>query len=223
MIGEIINAIWQLPWYKVIVIAFVDDIIFVLKTWWLYLVLILIIIIVSIRKKEEGLGGNMTKQQAIRESIAHWERMIAWVEKQPKIEEPDRIEMEYQIGEDWYAKHCPLCKLYYRDELCTNCPLKAEYGKCDNDGRNAWHLVSSSPTWAEWLRHAKKMLEQLKSLEEKGLDKMRKIVYNSFRQSSAEIITSFLIREVNLDEKRQIEKLECGKSPTDFFMDTTSE
>jgi len=105
----------------------------------------------------------MTKQQAIRESIAHWERMIAWVKTQPKRKEPDDIKMTNQIGENWYSDYCPLCSLYHEGgEPCTRCPLHIKWGS-----KIAWFLVDISPTWDEWLRHARKMLRQLKSLEER--------------------------------------------------------
>lgn len=34
--GNIINAIWNSPWYQVLIIAIVDDIILFLKLWWLW-------------------------------------------------------------------------------------------------------------------------------------------------------------------------------------------
>jgi len=37
--GEIIDLIWDLPWYKVFIIAVVDDAIFILKLWPLWVVL----------------------------------------------------------------------------------------------------------------------------------------------------------------------------------------
>ena len=42
MITEILKQIWELPWYKVLVIAMADDCIFFLKTWWFYVGIILI-------------------------------------------------------------------------------------------------------------------------------------------------------------------------------------
>ena len=35
--GEIIDAIWNLPWYKVLWVAVVDDVIIMLKLWPLWL------------------------------------------------------------------------------------------------------------------------------------------------------------------------------------------
>lgn len=41
---EILKQIWELPWYKVIAIAIMDDGILLLKTWWLWLGLIVLIV-----------------------------------------------------------------------------------------------------------------------------------------------------------------------------------
>jgi len=42
---DILEAIWDLPWYKVFVIAVVDDAILFLKLWWLTCTLIVVIVI----------------------------------------------------------------------------------------------------------------------------------------------------------------------------------
>ena len=44
-IGQVIDQIWQLPWYQVLIIAFVDDLIFMLKIWPVILIVILIVIL----------------------------------------------------------------------------------------------------------------------------------------------------------------------------------
>jgi len=41
---EIIEAIWQLPWYKVFYIAVIDDFIFAVKTWPFWLIISALII-----------------------------------------------------------------------------------------------------------------------------------------------------------------------------------
>jgi hypothetical protein len=45
-IFSIIQHIWELPWYKVLVIACVDDFILIIKLWWLYVIGLLIYILV---------------------------------------------------------------------------------------------------------------------------------------------------------------------------------
>lgn len=46
-LGEILNGIWNLPWYKVLIVAAADDVIFLLKVWPVYILAILIVISVS--------------------------------------------------------------------------------------------------------------------------------------------------------------------------------
>ena len=49
--GEIIEQIWELPWYKVLLIAVVDDLILAVKLWPLYVVLIVIAVIIIMSKR----------------------------------------------------------------------------------------------------------------------------------------------------------------------------
>ena len=53
-IGNILDAIWNLPWHKVLVIAIADDAILFLKLWWLWAIILIITIIsfISFRKKK---------------------------------------------------------------------------------------------------------------------------------------------------------------------------
>lgn len=105
----------------------------------------------------------MTKQQAIKKSIAHWVRMIEWVKKQPKDELVSMDKMLVSIKEYWDEEHCYLCKLYVRS--CNRCPLAKTYGSCDAYFTDSvWQKVNTSATWGEWLIHAKVMLKQLRSL-----------------------------------------------------------
>lgn len=45
--GEIIDMIWKLPWYQVLVVAIADDIILFLKLWPAWIVFGIITIIVG--------------------------------------------------------------------------------------------------------------------------------------------------------------------------------
>jgi len=47
-IGEVINMIWNMPWYKVLVIAAVDDVIILIKLWPLWVALLAIGVITAI-------------------------------------------------------------------------------------------------------------------------------------------------------------------------------
>ena len=40
--GNIIEQIWSLPWYQVLIIAAVDDVILFLKLWWILLIVIIL-------------------------------------------------------------------------------------------------------------------------------------------------------------------------------------
>ena len=51
-IGEIINMIWNLPWYKVLVIAAVDDAIILIKLWPVWLGLLALAIIAAVVTKK---------------------------------------------------------------------------------------------------------------------------------------------------------------------------
>jgi len=47
-IFAILKQIWDLPWYKVIAVAIMDDGLVFLKLWPLWIILILVVILVSI-------------------------------------------------------------------------------------------------------------------------------------------------------------------------------
>lgn len=122
-------------------------------------------------------------------SIAHWKRMIRWVSRQNKWHRADPAVMEKEIGEDWFAEYCPLCKSYLIPSLveayeprtpiltnCNGCPLAAYYGVngitkdmrvipyadfCSNHRKSLWRRVVRAKTWKGWLAHAKRFLEQL--------------------------------------------------------------
>ena len=44
LMEAIIEAIWQLPWYKVLWIAIVDDFIFLVKTWPFWVIIFILVI-----------------------------------------------------------------------------------------------------------------------------------------------------------------------------------
>jgi hypothetical protein len=47
-LGQIISEIWNQPWYKVLIIAAADDVIFMIKIWPLYVAVIIIVILVAL-------------------------------------------------------------------------------------------------------------------------------------------------------------------------------
>jgi len=108
----------------------------------------------------------MTKKQAIKKAIAHWERMIRWAKKQNKKEFPSLFSMSNDIKEAWKGKDCELCKQFQnKADGCSNCPLYKKYNNC-NTVHNLWFAVSFSRTWKEWVKNAKKFLKQIESLLE---------------------------------------------------------
>jgi len=107
----------------------------------------------------------MTQKEAIKDWIAHWERMIAWVEKQRPRDCTYMYRMVDAINECWDLAYCPLCKLYSFN--CTQCPMGNKYGACNNkNSENLYGQVHRSLTWKKWLKYAKEFLKQLKSLLE---------------------------------------------------------
>lgn len=104
----------------------------------------------------------MTKAQAIKGSIEHWKRMIAWVKKQPKSYRVSSDRIEIQLGEDWYADYCPLCKKYY-EKYCDKCPLYQHVGKSCNKNP-VWTKFTLVLTRNKWIENAKKMLKLLEEL-----------------------------------------------------------
>jgi hypothetical protein len=109
-------------------------------------------------------------KKAVNDSIDHWKRMIEWAKKQNPQELVIAEKMFNEIGEDWYGRFCPLCKIYYNGiSLCVIegeiCPLYEKYGGCGRNG-NAWASVAKATTWGEWVSKAEIMLSQLESLLE---------------------------------------------------------
>lgn len=107
----------------------------------------------------------------------HWDRMILWVE-QMIMNDPSFADrqvkyrfMEETIGESWHANDCALCGRFYtkRDdpEDCTDCPYKKAYGYCGSympHHKNAWRAVANQGIWEYWLKYAREVHEQVKSL-----------------------------------------------------------
>lgn len=109
----------------------------------------------------------MTEAEAIRKSIDHWERMIAWVETQPEFADVRYDSMLRDIGAYPSGTYCALC-LYSYDNMvgCDGCILAVSIGRCEGEEiTNAWGRTFRAETWDQWLKHAGIMWEQLKSLE----------------------------------------------------------
>jgi len=107
---------------------------------------------------------------AVKQSIAHWERMIQWAMKQPGDAEVLRYIMCKQIGETWNASDCALCRIHLREPgfvVCGNCPVANAGFQCLEFG-SPWSQVNLSKTWKQWLKEAKVMLKTLQSIDRNG-------------------------------------------------------
>ena len=47
---DILEQIWELPWYKILVIAAADDVIVFLRIWWLWLGFVIIAVLLLVYK-----------------------------------------------------------------------------------------------------------------------------------------------------------------------------
>jgi hypothetical protein len=111
----------------------------------------------------------MTKRQAIKESIAHWKRMIKWAKTQPVRSKKYIAEMSRYINESPSIWDCSLCTKYISRTcstyICSNsCPLIKNYRlSCFHDD-SLYHKVADTKTWGAWVKRAEKMLRALKDL-----------------------------------------------------------
>jgi len=97
---------------------------------------------------------------AVKESINHWNRMIAWVRTQKKHKRVNEYEMKAAINEDWYSNSCEICRIYHGNEEL--CPLNiVQRGGCGKFS-SAWKKVDNSETWGKWLTASRKMIRVLK-------------------------------------------------------------
>lgn len=102
------------------------------------------------------------KTKAIQDSIAHWERMIAYVKTLDKEQDSNRHYLKDKINEAWLGYDCPLCTLYEDD--CSTCPLyNYEQTECDDED-SLWQNVNDSTTWGDWIVNANRMLNALKAI-----------------------------------------------------------
>lgn len=105
-------------------------------------------------------------QQAVKDSVAHWERMIAWARAQEPDSSYSSYEMQDDIGESPTGSFCALCEVCYdsttEDETsCEGCPCP----RCD-DFESPWKTARHSPTYKEFVVNATEMKCVLESLLE---------------------------------------------------------
>ena len=90
-----------------------------------------------------------------KEAIEHYDRMIAWAEKQPQDSEPWEVVMYRAIGEQWFGEDCVYCDAY--DLNCARCPLAKGKEKMRICCGGLWFELNDTETWADWVKAAKKV------------------------------------------------------------------
>lgn len=95
-------------------------------------------------------------------TLAHYDRMIIWAEKQNPDENISPSKMLEDLGEHWYSEYCPLC-----DEVptCGHCPVYKFNEKFFACSGTPWVKMSTSQTWKEWLVYAKEEYDFLNNLD----------------------------------------------------------
>ena len=86
-----------------------------------------------------------------KEAIEHYDRMIAWAEKQNPKHYVNRDNMLDSIGEHWSGMYCNYCKEYHP---CAKCPLHVRGKDCCS---NLWKIMDFTRTWKVWIKAAKKV------------------------------------------------------------------
>ena len=93
-------------------------------------------------------------------ALAHYDRMIAWAEKQPKRNVVNEDHMEYDIGENWRGGGCVYCTEYFRKAQCS-----LSDADCEDDSRHCcnglWDAMNHSKTWLTWVKRARKVREYI--------------------------------------------------------------
>ncbi len=104
-----------------------------------------------------------TDLKLLKESIAHWKRMIKWAKKRDPMESCYAQEMLRSIEEDWFSDFCPLCKKYsgFCDNFCSGCPLDIFFITCEGAKSKWMELRNRSEIWMEWIYYAKRVKRQL--------------------------------------------------------------
>lgn len=106
--------------------------------------------------------------RAKRESLAHYDRMIAEIKKRIEADpefgkrRPDVGDMTGWIGEAWGSRDCALCRLFYTSGGdCNNCPMSILGTGC-----GSWCEFTRATTWDEWLEVAEVIRKEIASLKE---------------------------------------------------------
>jgi hypothetical protein len=102
------------------------------------------------------------------EAIRHYNRMIAWAEKQPPYEFPNSLKMKKKLGESWYGYDCPFCNALRKGDgtaECEECPLYLAGKACQNL-TSPWAVMAIAETWEDWIQEAKRLRDVIRALPE---------------------------------------------------------
>jgi hypothetical protein len=130
-------------------------------------------------QKEES-EMDEKKVRAIKDSIAHWERMYKQVQMdeeknkgyffiKPLSEFATVVScmLKDTIGETWSGEDCALCNLF-RGNRCAECPLFQAFGICSyysqKDNKNRFVNIVNSESYPQLLFNMEFFIKQLKSL-----------------------------------------------------------
>jgi hypothetical protein len=99
-------------------------------------------------------------------ALAHYDRMIAWAEKQPKKVIADANVMLEKLGESWHGEFCIYCKS--REDQCFGCLLNPiitrfasrEFGQVMCCG-GLWREMQVLCTWGTWVKRARAVREYI--------------------------------------------------------------
>jgi len=91
-------------------------------------------------------------------AIEHYDRMIAWAEKQRVNGFPLLTIMFDEIGEHWDGEYCPYC-LTYKSCSCCNLDIisKATFHCCNG----LWSKMYRAKTWKTWIKYAKQVRQYI--------------------------------------------------------------
>lgn len=95
-----------------------------------------------------------------KQALAHYDRMIEWVEKQNPRSRVDMFVMLDEISEGWTDDYCSYCKKMGVYDYCEGCELHTPgHGHCCN---GLWFKMNYSATWKTWLKYAKLVREYIR-------------------------------------------------------------
>lgn len=94
------------------------------------------------------------------QTLAHYDRMIKWVEKQDPDDTPISLKMLDEIKENWQGDYCPLCNKFFK---CSYCPIAKMGHECCFE--TPWTKLANAKTWKEWLDGAREEIAFIESLE----------------------------------------------------------